>query len=220
MKLRNGLGILLLCCCPVSSALAQQGGQAPLSGRAGLGSQQAPPTITSVLQFQLSIVERETEGIAEAMPEDKYNFAPTNGNFVGVRTFAQQVKHIATVNNRFFDSITGATPPAAPDEGIASNGPDALVTKAQIVQYLKDSYAQGHKAIATINADNAVAPLPIPRFPFSTPEWLSPSLPVRTIWTTTVKSSNTSATMAARRRRARSGRLQIRLRHRRSNRTT
>lgn len=166
MKLRNGLGILLLCCCPVSSALAQQGGQAPLSGRAGLGSQQAPPTITSVLQFQLSIVERETEGIAEAMPEDKYNFAPTNGNFVGVRTFAQQVKHIATVNNRFFDSITGATPPAAPDEGIASNGPDALVTKAQIVQYLKDSYAQGHKAIATINADNAVAPLPNPAVPF------------------------------------------------------
>jgi uncharacterized damage-inducible protein DinB len=161
MKLRNGLGILLLSCCFAGpAALAQQGGQG------GAGGQKAPPTVTSVLQFQLSIVERETVGLAEAMPEDKYSYAPTNGNFAGVRTFAQQVKHIATVNDRFWDSITGATPPAAPDEGIASNGPDALVTKAQIIEYLKDSYAKGHKAIATITADNAVTPLANPAVPF------------------------------------------------------
>jgi uncharacterized damage-inducible protein DinB len=161
MNLRTGMGIfLLLCCATASTALAQQGGQG------GAAGQKAAPTITSVLQFQLAIVERETVGLAEAMPEDKYSFAPTNGNFAGVRTFAQQVKHIATVNDRFWDSITGATPPAAPDEGIASNGPDALVTKAQIVEYLKDSYARGHKAIATINADNAVTPLANPAVPF------------------------------------------------------
>jgi uncharacterized damage-inducible protein DinB len=127
---------------------------------------QGPPTITSVLQTQLAIEEREIVGIAEAMPEDKYSFAPANGNFAGVRTFAQQVKHIATVNNRFFGSILGETPPAAPDESIASNGPDSIQTKDQIVQYLKDSFAHGHKAVATISADNAVAPMPNPALPF------------------------------------------------------
>jgi uncharacterized damage-inducible protein DinB len=162
MKLRKRMGILLLSCSFAASAvLAQQSGQgSPPPG------QQGPPTLTSTLQFQLSIVERETVSIAEAMPEDKYSFAPTNGNFAGVRTFAQQVKHVATANDRFFDSILGNTPPAAPDEGVGSNGPDAIATKAQIVQYLKDSYAKGHKAIATISADNGVTPLQNPAVPF------------------------------------------------------
>jgi len=35
------------------------------------------------------------------MPEDKYSFAPTNGEFKGVRTFAEQVKHVAAVNYAF-----------------------------------------------------------------------------------------------------------------------
>jgi len=161
MKLRNGLGILLLSCCLAGpAALAQQGGQG------GPPPPPASPTITSTLQMQLAIVERETVSIAEAMPEDKYNFAPTNGNFAGVRTFAQQVKHIATTNDRIFDSILGNTPPAAPDESIASNGPDSIATKAQIVQYLKDYYVMGHKAIATINADNAVTVLKDPAVGF------------------------------------------------------
>jgi uncharacterized damage-inducible protein DinB len=138
---------------------AQQGGGRP-------PMPQGPPSITSALDFQVTIEEREIVGLAQAMPEDKYSFAPTNGNFAGVRTFAQQVKHIATVNNRFFDSILGKTPPAAPDEGIGSNGPDAIQTKDQIVQYLKDSFAYGHKAIATITADNAVTPLKDPAVPF------------------------------------------------------
>ena len=100
------------------------------------------------------------------MPDDKYSFAPPYGNFVGVRTFAQQVKHIATTNDRLFDSILGITAPVAPDESVASNGPDAIQTKAQIIQYLKDSFAKGHKAIATINADNAVTPLKDPAVSF------------------------------------------------------
>jgi len=162
MKLRTGMGILLLLCTFAgSAALAQQAGQGgPPPG------QQGPPTITSTLQFQLMIEEREIVGIVQAMPEDKFSFAPTNGNFAGVRTFAQQAKHIATVNNRFFGSILGETAPVAPDEGIGSNGPDAIQTKEQIVQYLKDSFAHAHKAVATITADNAFTPLKDPAVPF------------------------------------------------------
>jgi uncharacterized damage-inducible protein DinB len=159
MKLCTGVGtLLLLSLIAGTGAWAQQG--APPRGPQG------PPSITSVLDFQVTIEEREIVGLAQAMPEDKYSFAPTNGNFSGVRTFAQQVKHIATVNNRFFGSILGETAPVAPDEGIGSNGPDAIQTKDQIVQYLRDSFAHAHKAVATINADNAITPLKDPAVPF------------------------------------------------------
>jgi uncharacterized damage-inducible protein DinB len=134
-------------------------------------AQQAPttneaPTLTSVLQTNLSVCEFEIVATAQGMPEDKYSFAPTAGNFKGVRTFAQQVKHIATVNDRLADAILGQAPPTAPDEGITSNGPDAIQTKDQIMQYLKDSFANMHKAIATINADNGLTPLKDAPAPF------------------------------------------------------
>jgi uncharacterized damage-inducible protein DinB len=161
MKRCTGIAILLLSTLIAGTAARAQ--QGPPQGPPG---QQGPPTITSSLQFELAIVEREVVSIAEAMPEDKYSFAPTNGNFAGVRTFAQQVKHVATANDRFFDSIVGNAPPAAPDEGVGSNGPDSIATKEQIVQYLKDSFANGHKAIATITPENALEPLKNPAVPF------------------------------------------------------
>jgi uncharacterized damage-inducible protein DinB len=150
MKAAKGIALVLFFgFLAVTSARAQQA--PPQSNEA--------PTITSVLNSQLSVVEFEIVATAQAMPEDKYSFAPTNGNFKGVRTFAQQVKHIATVNNRLFDAVTGQAPPTAPDEGITSNGPDAIQTKDQIMQYLRDSFAYGHKAIGTLTADNALTPL-------------------------------------------------------------
>ena len=153
----------------VASLSAQQGprpsGVPPLAGNQA-GSAQAAPNITSTLDFQLSIVERETVGLADAMPEDRYSFAPTKGEFQGVRTFAQQAKHIATVNNRFFGAILGQTPAAPGSQFEAENGPDAIQTKADIIQYLRDSFALGHKAIATINAANAFVPMKAPPTPF------------------------------------------------------
>src|ERR1700683_1777533 len=160
MKTCMGVGVLLLGSVLAGTAVSAK------EGAGGPPMTQGPPSITSVLDFQLTIVEREFVGAAQAMPEDKYSFAPTNGEFKGVRTFAQEVKHVATVNNRFFESILGETAPAAPDEGIGSNGPDAIQTKDQIVQYLKDSFAHGHKAIATITPDNAFTPLKNPAVPF------------------------------------------------------
>ena len=65
-------------------------------------AQQQPPTVTSVLNMLYGVVEREVVSAAEAMPEDKYSFAPTNGEFKGVRTFAEQVKHIGFANHLYF----------------------------------------------------------------------------------------------------------------------
>lgn len=41
----------------------------------------------------------------------------------------------------------------------ATNGPEDIKTKEQILKYLRDSFALGHKAFATFTAENAVTPL-------------------------------------------------------------
>jgi hypothetical protein len=82
--------------------------------------------------------EKELLGMAEDMPEDKYNFAPTNGEFRGVRNFGKQVKHAAAAMQLISAAILGDPVPAdAADE----RGPDSARTKAEIIKYLKDSYA-------------------------------------------------------------------------------
>ena len=131
----------------------------------GSTAQQQPPTVASVLNMHYGIVEREVISAAEAMPEDKYSFAPTNGEFKGVRTFAEEVKHIGFANHLFFGPLMGEAIDAKSIEENA-NGPATLKTKAEIVQYLKDSFALGHHAISGITSENAVTPLPKPVLPF------------------------------------------------------
>ena len=127
-------------------------------------SQQPPPTIASSVDRQISTIEKEVVEAAEAMPEDKFNFTPEGlklqgSDYKGVRTFALQVRHIATANYAFWCPITGDPLPA----GITGpNGPENLTTKAQIIQFLKDSYAIGHKAAATLTSTNLVDPLSMP----------------------------------------------------------
>ena len=131
----------------------------------GSTAQQPPPTVTSVLNMLYGVVEQEVVSAAEAMPEDKYSFAPTNGEFKGVRTFAEQVKHIGFANHLYFGPLMGETIDTnSIEENL--NGPAALKTKAEIVQYLKDSFALGHRAISGITSENEVTPLPKPVTPF------------------------------------------------------
>ena len=120
------------------------------------GAAQDKPTFASVYEHTLSNVEKEVVEAAEAMPEDKFNFAPTGpGDFKGVRTFAMQVKHIAVANYAFGSAILGEKPPI-PLGG--PNGPDNISSRADILKYLKDSFAYAHKAIATINESNILTP--------------------------------------------------------------
>ena len=136
-----------------------------LRAQGGSTTQPQPPTVASVLNMHYGIVEQEVVSAAEAMPEDKYSFAPTSGEFKGVRTFAEEVKHIGLANHLFFGPLMGETIDAKSIEQNA-NGPAELKTKAEIVQYLKDSFALGHRAIAGITSENAVTPLAKPVFPF------------------------------------------------------
>lgn len=151
---------------PVFVALAAATLAVPsVRAQGGSMGQQTPPTVSSVLNMQYGIVEQEVVSAAEAMPEDKYSYAPTNGEFKGVRTFAEEVKHIGYANHMFFGPLEGETIDAKSIEQNA-NGPESLKTKAEIVQYLKDSFALGHKALSGITAENAATPLAKPLFPF------------------------------------------------------
>ena len=114
------------------------------------------PSISSVLDRQLSIEEREFTSAAEAMPADKYNFAPTNGDFKGVRNFGAEVRHVASFNYLFYSEILGQNPPA----GSGAEGPENVNTKDEILRYLHDSFALGHRAIASITPENALIVLP------------------------------------------------------------
>src|SRR5882724_5499060 len=101
-------------------------------------------TITSVLDGTVKTIESELVPAVEAMPEDKFGFAPTGGEFKGVRTFAQQAKHVAAVNYIIGASILDEKAPV--DTG-GEKGPDNVKSKADIVKFLKDSYAYAHKAV-------------------------------------------------------------------------
>jgi uncharacterized damage-inducible protein DinB len=116
-------------------------------------------TASQVLDRSVYNVEHEFVPAADAMPEDKFGFAPSNGEFKGVRTFGEQVKHVAAVNYIFGAAILGEKVPV--DVGDES-GPAAMKTKADIINYLKDSFAYVHKAIQTINEKNLVEPLKSP----------------------------------------------------------
>lgn len=119
----------------------------------------APRTLAQVLDGSAANMEREFVSAAEAMPEDKYGYAPTSGEFKGVRTFAQQVKHVAAVNYMLGASILQEKPPA---EVAGESGPDSIRSKADILKYLKASFEYAHKAIGSINEKNFLEPIKWP----------------------------------------------------------
>jgi len=117
---------------------------------------QAAPTVASAIDREISAVEKEVLDAAEAMPEDKFNFSPESlnlpgANYKGVRSFAVQVKHIAASNYFIWSPLTGDKLPPNLKDG---NGPEDVKTKAEILAFLKDSFALGHRAAATLTTEN------------------------------------------------------------------
>ncbi|MGE0407099.1 MAG: DinB family protein [Candidatus Korobacteraceae bacterium] len=107
-------------------------------------------TIGGEFQALLTRIESQVVPLADAMPADKYSFAPSSGEFKGVRNFGDQVLHVAQANFSFCGVIGGEKGPAAPAAGAA---------KATVVQYLKDSFAFCQKSLGTLTAANAVEPI-------------------------------------------------------------
>jgi uncharacterized damage-inducible protein DinB len=111
-----------------------------------------PTTIPESVGGPLHWAEKSFLSLAEAMPEPDYSFIPTGGNFEGVRSFGEQVKHVACAQFAFFNEIEGKTPPEACEKG----GPSSAKSKAELIKYLKDSFEYGDRVLGTITAQNSL----------------------------------------------------------------
>ena len=131
------LGMLLLVCSGASAQVAAQ--------------DRIEPIAATVLQT-FRTIERSFVSVANAMPADRWSFKPTNGEFGNVRTFAEQVKHVACGNFGFFNPIEGIEPP----QDCGSGGPDPATTKAELMTYLRGSFEYAGRVLGTMTPDNAL----------------------------------------------------------------
>jgi uncharacterized damage-inducible protein DinB len=108
--------------------------------------------------------EYQVRSAAEAMPEDKYSYRPAEGKFkdekpqfgpAEVRTFAEQVKHVACANFGFAAEFDGQKPPEGCDKG----GPSTAKTKRELLIYLRDSFVAIRKSLGAMNAQNQFDPI-------------------------------------------------------------
>jgi uncharacterized damage-inducible protein DinB len=110
--------------------------------------------IAKAMDEPLVLIEYEMMGVVKAMPADKYSFAPSSAampgtKFDGVRTFVQEVTHVAEANYYFYSSLSGLTP------DVDMKKIETITTKDEAVAMLAKSFAFAHKAIATITPENA-----------------------------------------------------------------
>jgi hypothetical protein len=77
-------------------------------------------------------MEKEFVSAAEAMPDEKFDFAPSSGEFKGVRSFGAQVKHVAEDNYYFYRGNLSDADMKAKQDAM-----EKLTSKAEIIQALK-----------------------------------------------------------------------------------
>jgi hypothetical protein len=135
----------------------------PLQDKPATTPQQEPTVASTFLPF-FQYEEYEVRSAAEAMPEEKYSYRPAEGKFKDekpqfgpseVRTFAEQVKHVACANFGFAAELDGQKPPDACDKG----GPSPAKTKKELLIYLRDSFVAARKSIGAIDAKNMFEPI-------------------------------------------------------------
>jgi uncharacterized damage-inducible protein DinB len=148
MHIPSRIATRLLLCCAVAAAPAFALAQAA-PAKPAVGTQMTPSATYDKL---LSGMEKEFVDAAEAMPEDKFDFAPpaSAGEFKGVRSFGAQVKHVAQANYYFFGGNMSDADGKAKNDAI-----EKLTSKADIIQALKDSFTLAHTYIAGITQQNA-----------------------------------------------------------------
>lgn len=138
----------ILACCVLAASATLTHAQAP--SKPSPGTQMTPAATYGKL---LGTLEKEFVDAVEAMPDDKFNFAPPegSGDFKGVRTFAGQVKHVTGSSYYFFGG------PSMSQDAVKAkeDAVEKLTTKADIVQALKDSLKNAHAFIDGMTPENA-----------------------------------------------------------------
>ncbi|HEY6253263.1 MAG TPA: DinB family protein [Candidatus Angelobacter sp.] len=133
-----------------AAGLSEPSNAAPYEAPVQLG--QVPTSIAGSVEFTMHLNEGSFLSVAEAMPEDKYGFIPTQGKFDDARSFGEQVKHVACAQFAFFNEFEGKKPPDDCERG----GHDPAKTKAELIKYLKDSFDYGNRVLATLTEKNAL----------------------------------------------------------------
>lgn len=130
----------------------------PFLSRIGSGqNSQTPSDTASIFNKHMDWMEQQFVPAAEAMPEDKFFWAPASGEFRGVRNFAEQLIHVAEVNFALSATILGESP-------YKDSPTEAMKTRSAVLQYLKDSFAHTHRAFSSITEQNAKLPIKHPLF--------------------------------------------------------
>ena len=143
------LAAFFLCLAPLFGlAISNPSGPAPVAAQ----QNDIPQSIAESFIKPMQFAEGTLVGLAEAMPEDKYSFIPTNGKFDDARSFGEQIKHVACAQFGFFNEFEGKKPPDDCEKG----GHDPAKTKAELIKYLKDSFDYGNRIMATLTARNAL----------------------------------------------------------------
>jgi hypothetical protein len=121
-------------------------------------------TVGSVLLRNFGFEEYQFRSAAEGMPAEKYGYRPAQGDYGGVypgygpkelRTFGEQVKHVACSNFAFAAELDGKTPPPDCDKG----GPNPAKTRDELIVYLHDSFKTLEKSLGAINKENMFQPI-------------------------------------------------------------
>src|SRR5579872_5677642 len=153
MKLLHTTMLLLVCVATLTYPAAAQEKKNKTADKPPAAEQErAPTSIAESVSSNLEYAEGDFLSTAEAMPEDKYAFVPTIGKFDGVRSFAEQVKHVACAQFAFFNEFESKKPPDDCEKG----GHNSAHSKAELIKYLKDSFDYGNRVLATLNEKNAL----------------------------------------------------------------
>jgi uncharacterized damage-inducible protein DinB len=136
-------------CLPVMLLVA-----ASLPFAAHQGGQERMDPMAAAVDHTFTMIAQSFISLAEAMPAEKYGFKPTDGSFKEARTFGEQVKHVACANFAFFNEIEKKEPPA----DCANGGPSPAATKAELMTYLRDSFAYAQKVLQQMTSANALDP--------------------------------------------------------------
>lgn len=130
----------LVNCCVLGAIIAL--GSAPAGA--------ADTNFMAPLRTQWETTRTYVVGLAELIPEAKYDYQPTPV----VRTFREQLTHIVGENYNYMSMIAGAEPPDRAQF-------DRLKTRDEILKALKDSYDFGAKALANLTEQKAAEPISI-----------------------------------------------------------
>jgi hypothetical protein len=142
---------------PIFAVAARpQGTNSTAAASAPKVQQSQPPTVASAVDREITAIEKQIEIVGSG---DMLELNGKRAHTLVVAAWDVQVlrREVELVfrhgfgNIHIWSPLTGDKLPEGLKDG---NGPENLKTKAEIIKFLKDSFALGHKAAATLTTEN------------------------------------------------------------------